>query len=74
MTDPIRRSLTTLPFALMATGATAAIPTPRAAEGPYYPTHAMRLSDDDANLIRIEGAVRNAGGGALRARLRLLSN
>lgn len=40
----------------------AAVPTPRATEGPFYPAPAMRHADDDADLVRLEGAVRAAGG------------
>lgn len=62
MPDATRRALAALPFAVMGGAAAAAIPTPRAAEGPYYPTSAMRFADDDNDLIRIEGEVRDAGG------------
>lgn len=40
----------------------AAVPTPGTTEGPFYPTPAMRHADDDADLVRLEGAVRAAGG------------
>lgn len=40
----------------------AALPTPQATAGPFYPSPAMRHADDDADLVRIEGAVRAAGG------------
>ena len=36
--------------------------TPAQAEGPFYPTPRMRFADADNDLIRIEGAVRQAGG------------
>ncbi len=40
----------------------AGVPTPRATAGPFYPAPAMRPVDDDADLVRIEGALREAGG------------
>lgn len=36
--------------------------TPRAAEGPFYPSADMRFTDVDNDLVKIEGAVREAGG------------
>jgi protocatechuate 3,4-dioxygenase beta subunit len=36
--------------------------TPASTEGPFYPTPAMRFADADNDLVRIEGAVRQAGG------------
>lgn len=36
--------------------------TPTQTEGPFYPTPRMRFQDADNDLIRIEGAVRQAGG------------
>ena len=36
--------------------------TPGATEGPFYPTPAMRRADVDNDLVRIMGAVREAGG------------
>ena len=44
--------------------AAAALPaTPRATDGPFYPTVMPR--DQDSDLVRIEGAVREAGGDIL---------
>ncbi len=40
----------------------AAEPTPDAMEGPFYPTPVMRRLDVDNDLVRIIGAVREAGG------------
>jgi len=40
----------------------AAIPTPSAVEGPFYPPSAMRFADADNDLVKIEGLVREAGG------------
>nr|WP_306265195.1 protocatechuate 3,4-dioxygenase [Pararhizobium sp. IMCC3301] len=42
--------------------AVAAVMTPRAAEGPYYPTPAMRTPDVDNDLVKITGLVEEAGG------------
>lgn len=40
----------------------AAIRTPSATEGPYYPEPGMRFRDADNDLVRIKGVDRNAGG------------
>lgn len=42
--------------------AAAAVLTPSAAEGPYYPTPAMRTPDIDNDLVKIMGRVEEAGG------------
>lgn len=42
--------------------AAAAVMTPRAAEGPFYPTPAMRTPDIDNDLVKIMGQVEEAGG------------
>ena len=49
------------PSLLVPTVVLAAVATPpRATEGPFYP---VRLpSDNDANLVRVDGAVREADG------------
>ena len=36
--------------------------TPRATEGPFYPTPAMRMSDVDNDLVKVVGLVKEAGG------------
>ncbi len=36
--------------------------TPSQTEGPFYPLPGMRFADDDNDLVKIEGAVREAGG------------
>lgn len=51
-----------LPLGLVPTRLLAAVRTPRATAGPFYPTPAMRFADADNDLVRIEGAVREAGG------------
>lgn len=42
--------------------AAAAILTPNAAEGPFYPTPPMRTPDTDNDLVKISGLVEEAGG------------
>jgi len=51
--------------------ATAANPTPGAAEGPFYPEPSMRAPDDDNNLVKISGLVEAAGGEVFTLRGRL---
>ena len=55
-----------LPTAVLA----AAAPTPDTAEGPFYPVRIP--SDDDADLVSVEGAVREAGGDILHLAGRVL--
>ncbi|MEM7303351.1 MAG: protocatechuate 3,4-dioxygenase [Pseudomonadota bacterium] len=52
--------------ALVFRGASAAMRTPSAAEGPFYPTPAMRGADIDNDLVKIDGEVRAAGGEVIR--------
>jgi len=40
----------------------AGVLTPRTAEGPYYPTPAMRTPDIDNDLVKVAGLVQEAGG------------
>ncbi len=40
----------------------AAILTPPASRGPFYPDPAMRFDDADNDLVKIEGVVKQAGG------------
>ena len=42
--------------------AAAGVLTPRTAEGPFYPTPAMRVPDTDNDLVKIAGLVEEAGG------------
>ena len=46
----------------LGTKAAAAVLTPGATEGPYYPTPATRAPDIDNDLVRIRGRVEEAGG------------
>lgn len=48
----------------------ASVPTPFATEGPFYP--AEKPADDDSDLVRMEGAVREAGGEVLHLAGRVL--
>mgnify|MGYP001028100486 FL=1 len=58
-----RRSLLTAAALLpLAPIANALAPTPLAMEGPFYPTSSMRFDDVDNDLVKIEGAVKAAGG------------
>lgn len=59
------------PSLLVPTVVLAAVaPTPGAAEGPFYPVRIP--SDDDADLVSVEGAVREAGGDILHLSGRVL--
>ncbi|MEM9278346.1 MAG: protocatechuate 3,4-dioxygenase [Pseudomonadota bacterium] len=65
--DQFRRSLLGGMAGLLGTSvlgakAAAAVLTPSATEGPYYPTPAMRTPDIDNDLVRIMGLVEEAGG------------
>lgn len=58
---------------LVASAADAATPTPEQTEGPFYPQPADRPADTDGDLVRLEGAVREAGGEVLHLEGRVLS-
>jgi len=47
--------------------------TPRATEGPFYPSPSMRFSDVDNDLIKISGAVKKAGGEIIQLRGKVMS-
>ena len=64
-----RRALILAASSVLVPGAALA-PTPRASEGPFYPVRMPR--DDDADLVRVEGAVREAGGDILHLAGRVL--
>lgn len=55
-----RRAVILAAPALLLPAAVAAAPTPGATEGPFYPDFIPR--DNDWDLVRVEGAVREAGG------------
>lgn len=75
-TPPRRRFLrTALGLAgatLLSRPAQAALLTPQQTEGPFYPTGSMRRADIDNDLVRIAGAVRQAGGQIIRLTGRVL--
>jgi hypothetical protein len=60
-----------LPFAPLAH---ALAPTPPAMEGPFYPTSSIRFDDVDNDLVKIEGAVKAAGGEVIQLNGRLVDS
>lgn len=52
--------------------ARAAIATPAASEGPFYPTGEMRYNDIDNDLVKISDQVKQAGGEVVRLNGRVL--
>ncbi len=71
MNDPLRRKLLFGLAALPVSGF-AALPTPRATEGPFYPSASMRFDDIDNDLVKISGEVEPAGGEVVRLGGRVL--
>ena len=67
-----RRALILAAPSLLVSGAALAAlaPTPGAGEGPFYPVRMP--SDDDADLVRVEGAMPEAGGDILHLAGRVL--
>jgi len=67
-----RRALVLAASSLLVPGAALAAlaPTPGGYEGPFYPVRIP--SDNDADLVRVEGAVREAGGDILHLAGRVL--
>ena len=57
---------------LIAAPAQAAVPTPGQTEGPFYPRPSMRFADIDNDLVKIAGAVREAGGEVVHLNGRVL--
>jgi protocatechuate 3,4-dioxygenase beta subunit len=45
--------------------------SPRAVEGPFYPTSSMRMADVDNDLVRVIGLVQDAGGEVITLRGRI---
>ena len=76
MSDPAnraRRNLLLGIIALPVTGlAYTSIQTPRASEGPFYPSTGMRYDDVDNDLVKISGRVEQAGGEIVRLKGRVL--
>ena len=57
------KSLLSLPIlSLFPVKVSAATRTPRSTEGPFYPSSSMQFSDINNNLVKISGAVKEAGG------------
>lgn len=67
------KSLLAIPF-FGAFTTKASARTPSAAEGPFYPTPSMRYKDDDNNLVKIEGEVKQAGGEIMTLQGRVLDS
>ena len=76
MNNAANRARRKLLFGIMAlpiTGlANTAIRTPRASEGPFYPSTGMRFDDIDNDLVKISGLVEQAGGEIVRLKGRVL--
>ncbi len=62
--------LMTLPMTRLAA---AAVTTPAASEGPFYPTESMRFDDVDSDLVKVDGSVESAGGEIVRLGGRVLN-
>lgn len=62
MFSKTRRNLIRLTLALPFIGSTALARTPRATEGPFYPSEPMRFQDADNNLVEITGSNKTAAG------------
>lgn len=58
----MRRNLIRFALAMPFIGSTAFARTPRATEGPFYPTEPMRFEDADNNLVNIAGTGKTAAG------------
>ncbi len=76
-TNPSRRgfvagTLGAIGLSALGRPALADTPTPRAMEGPFYPTPTMRRSDVDNDLVRVIGMVQDAGGEVIRLKGRVM--
>lgn len=76
MNDPSNRARRNLLIGIMALPVAglvnAAIRTPRASEGPFYPGTSMRFDDIDNDLVKISGQVNQARGEIVRLKGRVL--
>lgn len=63
--------IATLPVAGIAN---AALPTPGASEGPFYPTTNMRFDDVDNDLVKISEQVEQAGGEVVQLKGRVFDH
>lgn len=74
--NPNRRNIlkyvAAMPVLVAASPVVAAVRTPSATEGPYYPTQRMRFADADNDLVKIEGVVKQAGGEFMHLKGRVL--
>ena len=71
----IRRKLIKLLMTLPAMNiftANAAVKTPKASEGPFYPLDDMRFDDIDNDLVKVSSAVKEAGGEVLHLKGRVI--
>ena len=68
------KCLAAVSFTALAPKIAMAARTPSATEGPFYPTEAMRFADADNDLVKIDGAVRSAGGEVLILKGRVLDS
>lgn len=75
MTDTTRRKLfkSVTAFSLCGISLPAFARTPKATEGPFYPTPSMRFKDADNDLVKVAGAVREAGGEIITLKGRVLT-
>lgn len=70
--DILRRRLV-LGLAALPVSGLAAVRTPSASEGPFYPIGDMRFDDVDNDLVKIDGRVQAAGGEIVRLQGRVLN-
>lgn len=54
--------------------AMAAVLTPTATEGPFYPTNTMRRTDIDNDLVKIAGRITEAGGEVITLRGKIVNS
>lgn len=71
--DLLTTSTAILGTSLLTSHATAAMLTPRASEGPFYPNPSMRLADVDNGLVIVSGLVNEAGGDILHLNGKVIS-
>ena len=69
----LKRGVTLAGLSALALPASAAILTPRATEGPYYPRESMRFDDVDNDLVKVEGQLKEAGGDIIYLKGKVLS-
>ena len=72
--NPGRRKLLLTIVALSTSDLARASLTPTGSEGPFYPSHGMRFDDIDNDLVKVDGAVMQAGGEIVRLTGRVLEH